>query len=235
MKTEQILGQIRAIGSEQTKKILLKHGAREPLSGVKVEDLKKILKGKKGNNELAAALFSSGVYDAMYLAGLMADGAKMPVDLIREWAETAYGGAISEYTVPWVASENREGDLLALSWIDSPDETIAVTGWSTFSSIVSVWPDSALDLSLLRSLLDRIVLEIGDSPERIRRAMTGFVVCTGCYVSGLQELALAVAARTDQVLMEKYGPGNRVPSAVEYIDKVVKLGRTGRKKKTAKC
>ncbi len=235
MNTEQILGQIRALGSEQTKKILLKHGAREPVFGVKVEDLKKILKGEKGNNALAADLFSSGVYDAMYLAGLMADGAKMPVDLIRQWAETRYGGAISEYTVPWVASENREGDLLALSWIDSPDETIAATGWSTFSSIVSVWPDSTLDFAALRSLLGRVALEIHGSPERVRRAMTGFVVSTGCYVADLQELTLAAAAKTDQVLLELHGQACRIPSAVEYIHKVIKTGRTGVKKKTAKC
>ncbi len=235
MKTEQILGQIRDMGSEQAKKILLKHGAREPVFGTKVEDLKKILKGEMGNNELAADLFSSGIYDAMYLAGLMADGAKMPVDLIREWAETSYGGSISDYTVPWVASENREGDLLALSWIDSPDETIAVTGWSTLSCIVSVWPDSALNQPLLRSLLDRIVTEIQHSPERVRRAMTGFVVSTGCYVSDLQEFTLAVAEKTDQFVMEQHGPGCRIPSAVENIQKVIKQGRTGRKKKTAKC
>ena len=51
--------------SEQTKKILIKHGAKEPLFGVKIEDLKKILKGEKGNNPLALQQFRSGNYDAM--------------------------------------------------------------------------------------------------------------------------------------------------------------------------
>ena len=42
MKSEQILKEIKAAGSESIKKIHLKHGAKVPLYGVKVEDLKKI-------------------------------------------------------------------------------------------------------------------------------------------------------------------------------------------------
>jgi len=44
MTTKEILQQLKEMGSETTKNTLIKHGAKEPFYGVKVEDLKKIQK-----------------------------------------------------------------------------------------------------------------------------------------------------------------------------------------------
>jgi hypothetical protein len=235
MTTTEILDKLKSLGSGQTRKILMNHGAKEPVFGVKVEALKKILKGEKGNNQLASELFNTGNYDAMYLAGLMADGAKMTIKDINRWAETAYGSAIGVYTVPWVATENKAGYGLAKEWIESANENIKVTGWSTFSNIVSVWPDDELDHDHLRSLLDRVVREIHHSPNAVRNLMNGFVICVGCYVTSLKDHALAVASEIGPLQIEKHGKACKVPAAAEYILKVSKMGRTGQKKKTAKC
>ena len=40
----EIMLELEKYGDEQTKKTLIKHGAKEPFYGVKVADLKKILK-----------------------------------------------------------------------------------------------------------------------------------------------------------------------------------------------
>ena len=45
MKPEQIIKEIKAAGNETIKKIHMKHGAKEPFYGVKVQDLKKIHNG----------------------------------------------------------------------------------------------------------------------------------------------------------------------------------------------
>ena len=55
----------------------MNHGAKEPFFGVKVGDLKKILKKTKKNHELSLELYKTGNSDAMYLAGLMADEKKI--------------------------------------------------------------------------------------------------------------------------------------------------------------
>ena len=73
MTTQEILSELEKYGNEQTKRTYIKHGATEPLFGVKVQDLKKILKKTKKNHELSLELYATGNYDAMYLAGLMAD------------------------------------------------------------------------------------------------------------------------------------------------------------------
>src|ERR1700690_3016711 len=137
MTTKEVLQQLKTMGSESTLRILMKHGAKQPCLGVKIEDMKKLLKPLKGRQEVALELYASGVYDAMYLAALVADGAKMTKAQLNEWAQLNYGGGISSYTVPWVASESPYGLALAMEWMDSKKEFVAVSGWSTLSCIVA--------------------------------------------------------------------------------------------------
>ena len=184
---------------------------------------------------LASELFDTGNYDAMYLAGLAANGAGMTPGEINRWAEVAYGAGISEYTVPWVATENEDGVKLALQWIDSANETITATGWSTFSSIVSFWPDDKLDKKMLKSLLDKAEHDIHTSPGRVCLAMNGFLISVGCYVPDLTEYCMALTDKFKSLKVEMHGTACKIPSAADYILKVRKMGRIGQKRKTVKC
>jgi len=53
MTSQEILRELQEFGDEQTKNTLMRHGAKERLFGVKVQDLKKILKKTKKNHELS--------------------------------------------------------------------------------------------------------------------------------------------------------------------------------------
>ena len=57
--------------------------------GVSVADLKVIAKKLKGQQALACELFATGNVDAMYLAGMIADGSRMNRKQLNEWAESA--------------------------------------------------------------------------------------------------------------------------------------------------
>jgi 3-methyladenine DNA glycosylase AlkD len=77
MTVTEIMTELQAKGSESIKKILLKHGVKEPFFGVKIEYLKPIQKKVKKDYQLAKDLFATGNADAMYLAGLIADDENM--------------------------------------------------------------------------------------------------------------------------------------------------------------
>src|SRR5579862_2216137 len=138
MTVQEIMDDLKAHGSESIKKLLLKHGVKEPFFGVKIEYLKPIQKRIKMDYQLAKDLFATGNADAMYLAGLIADDAKMTKNDLQTWVKKAISNNISEFTVPWVATGSSFGYELALEWIESPHEYIAAAGWSTLAGIVSV-------------------------------------------------------------------------------------------------
>src|ERR1700730_17287765 len=122
MTAQEILDQLKALGKPSIKKVLINHGAREPFFGVKVEDLKKIQKRIKKDHQLALELYDTGISDAMYLAGLIADDPQMTRKDLQRWVEQAYWYMLSEYTVPWVAAGSKHGLAVALEWIESKKE-----------------------------------------------------------------------------------------------------------------
>src|SRR5207244_978082 len=149
MTAKEIVEELKPLGRDSYKKVLLNHGIPEPLLGVKIEDLKKIQKRIKKDYRLALDLYDTGIYDAMYLAGLIADDAKMTKQDLERWLDKANCGMHCEYTVPWVAAEGRHGRELALQWIESGKEHVAAAGWATLSSLVAIKDDAELDAAEL--------------------------------------------------------------------------------------
>ena len=185
--------------------------------------------------QLAKDLFSTGNADAMYLAGLIADDAKMTKADLQSWVEMALSNNINEYTVPWVAAEGKHGFEMALQWIDSKDAHIEAAGWSTLANIVSLKPDSELDMAVLRKLLQRTIKNIHSSPNRVIYTMNNFVICVGAYVKELSEEAIAAANEIGTVIVDTSGTACKVPAAVDYIRKAQARGSLTKKKKTVKC
>src|ERR1700712_3571383 len=190
MTVKEIMTTLATKGSDSLKKILLKHGVKEPFFGVKVEELKKIQKIVKKDYQLAKDLYATGNADAMYLAGLIADDAKMTKADLQAWVEMAVSNNISEYTVPWVTAGSKHGYELALEWIDSKNENIAAAGWATLGNIVSMKQDSELDIASLSALLQRVVKTIHSAANRVVYTMNGFVIALGAYVGPLSEQAI---------------------------------------------
>ncbi len=226
---------LEGYGSEQTKKTLMKHGAKEPFFGVKVADLKKILKKTKKNHELALQLFETGNSDAMYLAGLMADETKITEAQLDNWADKAYWYYISEYAVAWVAAETPFAFSIANKWINSGEERIASAGWATLGFHASVKDDTELDIEAYSKLLDRVAAEIHTSQNRVRYTMNGFVIAVGSYIPSLTEKAKTIAGKIGKVNVNLGSTACKVPLAAEYIKKVEAKASVGKKRKTARC
>ena len=235
MNSNEILNELSKLGNPNTKKNLIKNGAKEPFYGVKVADLKNIQKRIKKDYKLSLELFDTGNSDAMYLAGLIADEDKMTQKDLNKWAKNAYWYMLSEYTVAWIAAESRFGWELTLKWIQSENENIASAGWSTLSSLVAIKDDLELDISALKKLLDRVEKEIENSPNRVRYTMNGFVISVGAYVKPLTKSALSTAKKIGIVKVDMGGTACKVPKADEYINKIINMGRVGKKKKMARC
>ncbi len=234
MEVAEIMAELQAKGSESIKKILLKHGVKEPFFGVMVEHLKTIQKKVKKDYGLAKGLFATGNADAMYLAGLIADDDKMTKADLQTWAEEAVSNNISEYTVPWVAAEGKYGFELASEWINDGREYVVAAGWSTLGDVVALKPDNELDIPMLRALLNRVEQTIHSSPNRVRSTMNGFVISVGTYVAPLTDEAIAIANKIGPVTVDKNGTACKTPLAADYIAKAKARGPV-LKKKTVKC
>jgi 3-methyladenine DNA glycosylase AlkD len=232
---DAVLSELEKKGKAQTRKTYARHGVPEPMFGVSIADLKVIAKGIRGDQALACALYETGNHDAMYLAGMVADGSQMTKRQLQSWAKAARSGMIAEYTVPGVAAESPHARELALAWMDSKSELVACCGWSTYVGLVGTRPDEELDLDEIAELVDHVVMHVHSAPNRVRYAMVMFVIAVGGYVKPLLQQAKRAAKAIGVVEVDMGDTACKVPVATDYIAKIEKMGRVGRKRKSAKC
>jgi hypothetical protein len=237
MNASDILAAIEPLGAASYRKVLANHGIPEPLYGVKISDVKALLKQWKikKDYQLALDLFAQPVYDGRYLAGLIADETKMTAEELRQWANTANCASLSQCTVAWVAAESAHGHTLAMEWIASDRESVASSGWCTLSGLVALKPDQVLDIEELRTLLHRVESTIHHAPNDVRYCMNNFVISAGSYVSALLQDALRVGSNIGNVSVDMGNTACKVPFAPDYIRKVEARGTLGKKRKTVRC
>lgn len=236
MTATEILAELESLGSESYKRTMMKnHGVKEPVAGVKIADLQKIRKRLKVNHALALDLYATGHYDAMYLAGLIADDARMTRDDLRRWAGAAYGGALPGFTVPWVAAGSLHGWEMGLEWIECERPTLVLAGWSTLACLARMKPDAELDLEAWRALLGRVEATVHEVSDLARYGMNGFLIATGCGIAGLTDRVLEAAGKIGPLTADLGNNACQVPDAADFVSKVAARGGIGKKQKSVKC
>jgi 3-methyladenine DNA glycosylase AlkD len=235
MTRDEVMAELKRLGNPQTQKTWENHGSKGETFGVKIGDMKTIQKEIKHNHELALELYETGNSDAMYFAGLISEPKKMTKKQLQHWADKATWGMLSEYTVPWTATESDFGSELAMEWIDADNEKLQSTGWSTYSNLLAYKKDEELDFAEIKKLLARIAKTIHNQGERVKYTMNGFVIAVGGYVLPLADEAIKTGKAIGKVSVDMGGTACKVPDAVAYIEKMADAGRIGKKKKTVFC
>jgi 3-methyladenine DNA glycosylase AlkD len=235
MTAAEIVEQLRPLGSESYRRTMLRHGVQEPVIGVKISELKKHQRRIKKDYQLALDLYATGIYDAMYLAGLVADESRMTRRDLKGWLASANSEPLCGFVVAWVAAESDHGWDLGLEWIDSKKQPVASAGWATLSGLVAVKADSELDLTELKRLLKRVERTIHEQPDRVRYHMNNFVMALAIYVAPLTDAAVSAAERIGVVTCDMGDTDCKVPFAPDCIEKARARGNIGRKRKTVRC
>lgn len=235
LTVEQVMEELKNLGDENTARIYKNRGMNVDVYGVRVADLKKILKRTKKNHELSLALYDTNNYDAMYLAGLMADETKITKEQLQKWIEHSDNYLIAEFTVPWLVSETPYAIELAIEWIESEDELIRSGGWNIFVNLMRIKEDDELDFELLLKHLKRVIDTIHTEKNRVRYSMNTYVIGLGTFVEPLLEHAKKAAAAIGKVDVSMGNTACNVPLASAYIEKVVEKGYVGKKRKQARC
>ncbi len=233
MTLEAALQALERMGSEQTRKVLYRHGARD-LFGVKIGDIKKLIRETGRDHSLALQLYDTGNSDAMYMAGLIADPHEFSRDTLEAWSEKAYWYLLSEVTVAGVAAESPYALELARKWINSPVTGTAASGWAVWCGILALGRPS-VEIGEILDLITRIENQLHDSADRVRYCMNSFIISVGVYIPELTQRARRAARRLGKVKVFMGETSCKVPDALSYIRKVEERGKIGVHKKRVIC
>lgn len=235
MDVQTVLQELEALGTERTKKIYMLQGAHEPLFGVATGAMKPLVKKIKNNQALADELYASGNYDAMYLAGMIADPKTMAEADFDRWMEGAYFHMISDYVVAWTLAETDIAQAVADRWIANSQELFVSAGYSCYCWLLGTRKDEEFDRNKLQAMLETVEKTIHGSPDRAKYAMNAFVSAVGVSYIPLHEKALSVAMTIGAVDVCRGNTKCSVPVAAEEIQRAVDKGRLGFKRKNVRC
>jgi 3-methyladenine DNA glycosylase AlkD len=235
MDYDTVMQELEALGKERTKKIYQSNGAQEPLWGVATGEMKPIAKVIKKNQPLAEQLYSTGNYDAMYFAGVIADPAVMTEADFERWIDTAYFYMLSDFVVAVTLSETGIAQEVADKWIASGEELRMSAGWSCYCWLLGNRKDAEFSESKIAAMLEMAGRTIHEAPERAKYAMGNFIYTVGVSYLPLHDQAVETAKVMGQVEVKRDKAKSSVLHTLENIQKAADKGRLGFKRKYVRC
>jgi 3-methyladenine DNA glycosylase AlkD len=199
MELNEIMDELNSLGTERTKKTYISNGAQEPVFGVTISAMKPIFKKIKYNQPLAEQLYATGNYDAMYLAGMIAEPKKMTVGDFNRWIEGAYFYMISDFIVAVTLAETDIAFTVADHWIESGKELTMSAGWSCYDWLLGTRKDSEFNKDKLLAMLNTVRDTIHNQPNRTKYAMNNFIISVGISYLPLHEEAMKIAQEVGKV------------------------------------
>jgi 3-methyladenine DNA glycosylase AlkD len=204
-------------GTDQNRKVYVRHGAKEPMYGVSFAALGKLKKSIKTDHALARQLWATGNHDARILATMIADPLIMTEAELETWV-----GDLDNYVITDAFSKMAAQSPFARKkmqqWTRKPDEWMSTAGWDLLGLLAmdKTQPDDLLD-----SYIKRIEAEIHEAPNRTRHAMNGALIGIGTRGGTLMQKAVAAAKRIGKVEVDHGETGCQTPDAASYISKVL--------------
>lgn len=235
MNVEMVMQELEALGKERTKKMYISNGAHEPLFGVATGAMKPIVRKIKINQDLAEELYSTGNYDAMYFAGIIADPKAMTESDYDRWMDAAYFYMLSDYVVAVTLSESDIAQEVSDKWIASGEELRMSAGWSCYCWLLGNRKDVEFSESKISDMLDLVKHTIHDSPERTKSAMNNFLYTVGISYLRLHEKAVETAKAIGIVEVKRDKKKTSFLNAYESIQKEVGKGKLGFKRRHVRC
>jgi 3-methyladenine DNA glycosylase AlkD len=214
----EIMAELEAGGSPQTRKTYGRHGITEPMFGVSYALLGKLKKKIKRDHALALELWPTGNHDARVLAIMIADPAAATSAQLDQWMAdchyTALADALSGY-----AAQTRFAREKMEQWIQADDEWTEAAGWGILGNLAH--NDPALPDEFFAPYLDYIEAHIHNAKNRVRYNMNSAVINIGLRSSALQPLAIESAGRIGYVEVDHGQTNCETPDAINYIRKTL--------------
>ena len=219
MTPNEALAALKRKGSAQVRKIWARHGAKDPMFGVKFADLYELRKKIGTDDALAAALWDSGNADARNLALLIAETAPL-----ARWAgemDAFHAGLLAD-----LAAKTPQAATLQKAWIASKADVVSTAGWATLASRLK--HKATVTDAEGRAALKAIEKGIHRAPNRTRHAMNMALCAVGIWMPALRKDAVAAAGRVGKVEVDHGETGCKTPDAAAYIAKAAQRERTSR-------
>lgn len=213
----EAMAALEAKGTEQTRSTYLRHGASEPLFGVKFGDLRPLARGIGTDHALARQLWASANTDARLLACMVADPELVSEDELDTWLSDIDSYFLVDIFVAEIAAKAPGRLARAERWIASDSDRTAQAGWDLLN-LVALSTDEVAD-DVFEAKLRLIAERIEGYGNWTRRSASNAITGIGLRNDTLEAAARSTAAEIGHV---EFDPGQTscvMPDPIEYLER----------------
>src|SRR5262245_60479977 len=135
MTINEALDELRALGSEQTRKTYRRHGYGENQVGVIFANLCKLRKKIKVDHALAQQLWDTGNHEARLLATMIADPRQADDQLLDAWLKDLDNYGIADAFAKFAGATPLARQKME-QWTEAQEEWRGAAGWNLLAHLV---------------------------------------------------------------------------------------------------
>jgi 3-methyladenine DNA glycosylase AlkD len=218
MTYNEVMKELKKMGTAQNRKVYARHGVGEDMFGVSFADLGRLKKKIKVDHELAEKLWASGNHDARVLAAMVANPAATKSTTLDAWVKDLDNYVIAD-AFSSLASRTKFVHTKMEKWTRSSKEWVGRAGWRLVAAVAL--QDGTLTNPVFVRYLNVIESDIHDSENHVRDAMNNAVIAIGVRNSQLEKKAIAAAKKIGKVEVDHGETGCKTPDAIDYIKKTL--------------
>lgn len=211
---------LKALGTEQTRKIYRKHGyAAGEMFGVSMADLQKLKKQIKTDHALARQLWATKNLDAQVLATMVAEPKLITSKALDAWVKDITFHMLADLFVRNLVSKTQFAKTKMESWAKSKSEFVAQAGWELLA-LLGMQAESGIPDEEFIDYLGKIEAGAGTAKNRAKYAMLGALIAIGGRNLELRKAAEAAAKRIGPVEIDHGDTACKTPEPISYIAKM---------------
>lgn len=232
MEFKDIMETLKSIGTKQTVKIYVNHGADIPLFGVSMKDLKSLAKKIKTNHELGTMLLFSNNVDAIYLSRWIVDPKQIRRSELEAILISTDFYMIIDNVIAHIAASDYDLAIKCLNkWQYHENSRFRQAAYSLYTLILTTYSNELLDIKKIEKTIYHIKDNIHKEANRVRYSMNGFLIAAGIYVPLYTKLSKEIASEIGNVHVYMGKTSCKVPNVKSYIEKVESMNKIGFKRK----
>jgi 3-methyladenine DNA glycosylase AlkD len=217
MNFNEIMQELKHLGTAQNVKIYKRHGAKHELFGVSFANLNKLKKQIKKDSELGKRLLATNNADAQTLGTMIINPKDVTEDELNNWVKQMDYYPVVDSFVKNLVSRTEYSKKMIDKWTKSQDEWVGRAGWQLLA--IHVMNDNNLSDKYYEKYLERIEKNIHTSKNRTRESMNNALISIGIRNKSLMNRALQIAKMIGVVEVDHGETGCVTPNATDYINR----------------
>lgn len=234
----EIMNEMQLLNDERTYNKHIADGCDIPVIGVKIGDMKKLVKkyNLKKNNQIAIQLIETKIYDFMYLGYLILDVKTVERELLEKWIDYSNYYKIRIHSLAYGIAEHPDFELLLDTLKDESNDYHLSMYYGALAAKIIIQPDynNQFIVETARKIAREINTEKYQKMDNSKLEMNSFIGYVGMQLVDYSQLMIELSHSYFSNLIIN-NTVRKPTDQSRFIQNCINSNGCGKVRKSARC